>query len=113
MLEGVISVGLLGLLALFLPSLHKTPEPASPSRQSLASSPSETVNSRAESEPPVIPAPVVVAKAASRPPAPQSPAGLPDVDPHKAFCSKNAPVIIEVFSDYQCPACKKLFTTTH
>ena len=112
-LAGIISAGLLGLGALFLPSFHKTPEPASPSLQPLAPSPSETVNSRAESEPPVIPAPVVVAKAASRPPAPQSPAGLPDIDPHKAFGSKNAPVIMEVFSDYQCPACKTLFTTTN
>jgi len=56
---------------------------------------------------------VVVAKAASRPPVPQSAAGLPDVDPHKAFGSKNAPVAMEVFSDFQCPACKTLFTTTN
>jgi protein-disulfide isomerase len=26
--------------------------------------------------------------------------------------SKNAPLVIEVFSDYQCPACKQLYTTT-
>ncbi len=49
----------------------------------------------------------------SRLPAPQSAAGLTDVDPHKAFGSKNAPVTMEVFSDYQCPACKTLFTTTN
>jgi protein-disulfide isomerase len=47
------------------------------------------------------------------PPAPQAAAGLTDVDPHKAFGSKNAPVTMEVFSDYQCPACKTLFTTTN
>jgi protein-disulfide isomerase len=52
--------------------------------------------------------PVLLAKAA-----PQSAAGLPDVDPHKAFGSKNAPVIMEVFSDYQCPACKTMFTATN
>jgi protein-disulfide isomerase len=46
-------------------------------------------------------------------PAQQSPAGLPDIDPHKAFGSKAAPVVMEVFSDYQCPACKTLFTTTN
>jgi len=40
-------------------------------------------------------------------------AGLPDVDPHKAFGSKNAPVTMEVFSDFQCPACKTLFLTTN
>jgi len=112
-LAGILSVGLLGLLALLLPSLHKTPEPASSSGQPLAQSPSETVNPHAESGPPVVPVPVVVAKAASRPPAPQSAAGLPDVDPHKAFGSKNAPVAMEVFSDFQCPACKTLFTTTN
>src|SRR5260370_12139580 len=112
-LAGILSVGLLGFLALFLPFLHKNPEPTSSSGQPVAQSPSETVNSRAESEPPAIPTPVVVAKAASRPPAPQSSAALPDIDPHKAFGSKNAPVTMEVFSDYQCPACKTLFTTTN
>jgi len=45
--------------------------------------------------------------------APQSPNGVSDVDPHTAFGSKTAPVIIEVFSDFQCPACKTLFTTTN
>ena len=44
---------------------------------------------------------------------PQTAPGLPDVDPHKAFGSKNAPVTMEVFSDFQCPACKTLFTTTN
>jgi protein-disulfide isomerase len=51
--------------------------------------------------------------ALSRLPAPQSAADLTDVDPHKAFGSKNAPVTMEVFSDYQCPACKTLFATTN
>src|SRR6266481_3776336 len=52
-LAGILSVGLLGLFALFLPSLHKTPEPASPTEQPLAQSPSQPVNSGAESEAPV------------------------------------------------------------
>ena len=112
-LVGTLSVGLLGVLALLLPSLHKTPDSASQSAQSLAQSPSETVNSRAEPDPPVVPMPAVVARAAPLPPAPQSAAGLSDVDPHKAFGSKNAPVTMEVFSDFQCPACKTLFTTTN
>jgi protein-disulfide isomerase len=47
------------------------------------------------------------------PPEPQAAAGLPDIDPHKAFGSKTAPVTMEVFSDYQCPACKTLFATTN
>ncbi len=40
-------------------------------------------------------------------------AGVNDIDPHKAFGSKSAPVVMEVFSDYQCPACKTLFLTTN
>jgi protein-disulfide isomerase len=39
--------------------------------------------------------------------------GVNDIDPHKAFGSKSAPIIMEVFSDYQCPACKSLFETTN
>jgi len=38
---------------------------------------------------------------------------LQDVDPHKAFGSKNAPIAMEVFSDFQCPACKQLYKTTN
>lgn len=39
--------------------------------------------------------------------------GVTDIDPHKAFGSKSAPIVMEVFSDYQCPACKNLFLTTN
>src|SRR5260370_9144576 len=95
-LAGILSVGLLGAIALFLPTLYKTSEHTSPSAPLVAQWPSQPVNS--ESEPPVLPAPVVEAKASSRPPAPQSPPGLPDIDPHKAFGSKNAPVTMAVFS---------------
>ncbi len=112
-LAGILSVGLFGLLALFLPSLHKSSKSVPTKAQPVAETPSESVNAPAESAPPVIPAPVVEAKAASRPPVPQSPAGLPAVDPHKAFGSKNAPITMEVFSDFQCPACKTLFLTTN
>ena len=52
-----------------------------------------------------------VVKAASGNPG-QLPA-VSDIDPHKAFGSKNAPVIMEVYSDFQCPACKQLFKTTN
>jgi len=38
--------------------------------------------------------------------------GVVDIDPTKAFGSKNAPVVMEIFSDFQCPACKQLFITT-
>jgi protein-disulfide isomerase len=45
--------------------------------------------------------------------APQATPGIPDVDPHTAFGSKTAPVAMEVFSDFQCPSCKMLFTSTN
>ena len=43
----------------------------------------------------------------------QNPAPVPDVDPHVAVGSKSAPIVMEVFSDFQCPACKTLFMTTN
>jgi protein-disulfide isomerase len=50
---------------------------------------------------------------AGRPAAAESVDGVADIDPHKAFGSKTAPIVMEVFSDYQCPACKTLFLTTN
>lgn len=44
-------------------------------------------------------------------PAPQN--GVSDYDPHKVFGSKSAPLVMEVFSDFQCPACRTLFMTTN
>jgi len=43
----------------------------------------------------------------------QSPAPIPDVDPHVAAGSRTAPIVMEVFSDFQCPACKTFFITTN
>ena len=43
----------------------------------------------------------------------QSTAAVPDIDPRVAAGSKNAPIVMEVFSDFQCPACKTLFMTTN
>ncbi len=63
-------------------------------------------------QPPVLPSAPLASEAAPMP-VPQSAATLQDVDPHKAFGSKNAPVVMEEFSDYQCPACKTLYTTTN
>ena len=48
-----------------------------------------------------------------QPAVPESVDGVNDVDPHKAFGSKSAPIVVEVFSDFQCPACKTLFLTTN
>jgi protein-disulfide isomerase len=45
--------------------------------------------------------------------APGQGTGVADVDPHKAFGSKSAPITMEVFSDFQCPACKQMFKTTN
>ena len=46
------------------------------------------------------------------PPAPQA-SSVSDVDPRRAYGSKNAPITMEVFSDFQCPACKQLYRTTN
>jgi protein-disulfide isomerase len=53
------------------------------------------------------------ATSAAPQPVAQAEGGVTDIDPHKAFGSKNAPIIMEVFSDYQCPSCKALFLTTN
>ena len=47
---------------------------------------------------------IVAAGAAS-----QTKDAAPDVDPHKTFGSKSAPITMEVFSDFQCPACRTLY----
>jgi protein-disulfide isomerase len=66
------------------------------------------------SSPDVVPAtPAREATATRQPAVPQSVDGVNDVDPHKAFGSKSAPIVLEVFSDFQCPACKTLFVTTN
>ena len=61
------------------------------------------------------------AKKAAAPKAPEAPAvstatvtvnGITDIDPAKAFGSKTAPVVVEIYSDFQCPACKQLFLNT-
>ncbi|HET7105173.1 MAG TPA: thioredoxin domain-containing protein [Candidatus Acidoferrum sp.] len=63
----------------------------------------------------------VAAKKIAAPKAPEAPSvststitvnGVTDIDPTKAFGSKSAPVVVEVYSDFQCPACKQLFLNT-
>lgn len=64
---------------------------------------------------------VTTAKKASTPKGPDAPAvstatitvnGVTDIDPTKAFGSKTAAVVVEIYSDFQCPACKQLFLNT-
>lgn len=38
--------------------------------------------------------------------------GVADIDPAKAFGNRNAPVVMEIYSDFQCPACRQLFLST-
>jgi protein-disulfide isomerase len=66
------------------------------------------------------PAPQKFVKASTRTPKPAPTAaqgpitvdGVKDIDPDKSFGSKNAAVVMETFTDFQCPACKQLYTTT-
>ena len=109
-LAAIISVTVLILGALFLPSLHKTPPPPAIAPPSGPVPVSAVPMAPAAEQPPVLPSAPLATEAAPLP-APQN--GLQDVDPHKAFGSKNAPVVMEEFSDYQCPACKTLYTTTN
>jgi protein-disulfide isomerase len=39
--------------------------------------------------------------------------GVSDIDFHKASGSKTAPIVMEVFSDFQCPACKSFYNGTN
>jgi protein-disulfide isomerase len=109
-LVAILSVPLLALGALFLPSLHRVPPPplaappSGPVPLPAAATPTPAVTQR-----PLLPTSPLTTEAAPRP-VPQT---LQDVDPHKAFGSKNAPVVMEEFSDYQCPACKTLYTNTN
>jgi protein-disulfide isomerase len=38
--------------------------------------------------------------------------GVTDIDPAKAFGTKEPALVIEIFSDFQCPMCKELYETT-
>jgi protein-disulfide isomerase len=38
--------------------------------------------------------------------------GVKDIDPDKSYGSRSAGVVMETFTDFQCPACKQLYTTT-
>jgi protein-disulfide isomerase len=118
-LVALLGVVLIVAAILLSPSLHKLPDtPIQQAEQAqvlVQRRPVETVSTTPvlPATHPVIPLLVTVAKAAPAPPqASISVNGVTGIDPAKAFGSKNAPVIMEIFSDFQCPACKTLFTTT-
>jgi len=75
----------------------------------LAPNPPDSVVPRPSSAPEPAANPVP----APTPPAPQVGVGIPELDPKEALGSKTAPIVMEVFSDYQCPACKTLYITTN
>jgi protein-disulfide isomerase len=87
-----------------------------------ATQPPQDPNASSEASYRAEPAPSPLATAASNvvtaaplpaaTPAAQAMQGVTDIDTHQAEGSKSAPIIMEVFSDYQCPACKSLFLTT-
>jgi len=75
------------------------PQPTQTEATPVQAAPTKTSKTSA---PPVVPAPAPAA----------SIAGIPDVDVHKTRGSKSAPVVMETFSDFQCPACKQLYIGT-
>jgi protein-disulfide isomerase len=55
------------------------------------------------------------AKSTATPDTPQGPIsvdGVNEIDPTKSYGSKSASVVMETYTDFQCPACKQLYTTT-
>jgi protein-disulfide isomerase len=95
-----------------LPSPAVQPAAAGPEASAVTASPEEG----RKSEPATARASEGVRESrnvARQPSAVESVDGVNDIDPHKAFGSKSAPVVMEVFSDYQCPSCKMLFLTTN
>ena len=118
-LVALLGVGLIVVAILLFPSLYEPSE--TPTQQvehprvPVQSSPVETVSTTPAppATRPMIPPVITVAKAAPAPPQTLiSVNGVNDIDPTRAFGSKNAPVVMEIFSDFQCPACKQLFLTT-
>lgn len=108
-LSAIVIAIIVALVATHLRSLRRPSSAAVPVApaisQSTAPSASETPASSA-----VAPATVLAASRVPASPSPQTVvASLTDIDPHKAMGSRNAPIAMEVFSDFQCPACKMLF----
>src|SRR5438128_3501347 len=83
------------------PAQTQNPAPAStPAAPQAATTLTETPASSKSQEKPGISTPSIPVP----PPSASMIAGLPDVDPHKTRGSKTAPIVMETFSDFQCPA---------
>ena len=99
-------------------SADNSPTPSAAARTATGSAMpvSTPVTSPTQTEAAPVQAAPTKASQASAPqiaPAPASTvAGIPDVDPHKTRGSKSAPIVMETFSDFQCPACKQLYLGT-
>ncbi len=79
-----------------------------------AASLSGSAGTSAPAVPTAVPAPTSAPPTESQPvPKLAQAGGATDVDPRRAYGSKNAPITMEVFSDFQCPACKQLYKTTN
>lgn len=87
------------------------PAPVSPAGATAATPASEP--SGTDSVPTTSVGRAPASSSASRPASGVQVDGVSDIDPHKAFGSKSAPIVMEIFSDYQCPACRTLFLTTN
>jgi len=98
----LLSVGALGLL-LSLPRSSSAQSAGATAPAKPAAAKSKTAASAAATKSSPLPAPPQLISVGP----------VTDIDPHKAFGSKSAPVIMEVFSDFQCPACKNLFLSTN
>lgn len=99
------------------PSVTAAANPVTSHTSAAATSPNSAPNlpGSAAPQPSTAPEPAAnsVPAPAPPPPTPQVGPGIPDLDPKEALGSKTAPIVMEVFSDYQCPACKTLYITTN
>jgi protein-disulfide isomerase len=88
---------------------------ATPSSLEQLNAPEDTTKPRADNSAEVAPDAKRSTESPQPPsgPQPAQASGIAEVDTHNAFGSKSAPITMEVYSDFQCPACKQLFKTTN
>jgi protein-disulfide isomerase len=106
-MTGVLALALVGAVLFFGPASREprqaedAPSAVAPSKVEAAAAPAASGAGPLASPP------------AREPQPPPQASTLSDVDPRKAFGSKSAPITMEVFSDFQCPACKQLYKATN